>query len=118
MVTTQSHRLRFHPGSNFGRARALMMPPGSEATELRTPNCTFRQVSSQKQHRAALTGRSFGLIVLPLILATPALRSRATESKVHVGRWKDNLHSSKEPHYRGEEIPMKQTCHGHSAFSM
>src|SRR5438270_13301605 len=32
------------------------------------------------------------LIVLPLILATPPLRSRATESKVHVGRWKDNLH--------------------------
>jgi len=48
------------PGSNFGRARALMMPPWNEATELRTPNCTFRQVSSPKQHRAAATGRPFG----------------------------------------------------------
>jgi len=37
-----------------------MMPPWNEATELRTPNCTFRQVSSPKQHRAAATGRPFG----------------------------------------------------------
>jgi hypothetical protein len=37
-----------------------------------------------------------------LILATPALRSGATESKVHVARWKANLHFGEEPHYRGD----------------
>jgi len=35
---------------------------------------------------------------------------------VHVGDGKITYISSKEPHYRGEKLPMKQACHGHSAF--